>query len=81
MVSTAGATITALGAALLLSGCSIFTPPKAKPVIEDRVSDWGVPKVSVFNGRIQVNTVAPVLDTGDKKPVLPLGSAPKETDK
>jgi hypothetical protein len=48
MVPTDGVTITALGAALLLAGCSMFTPPKAKPVIEDRVSDWGVTKVSVL---------------------------------
>jgi hypothetical protein len=48
MVSTEFATINALGAALLLAGCSMFTPPKAKPVIEDRVSDWGVAKVSVL---------------------------------
>lgn len=35
-------------ALLLLSGCSAFTPPKAKPVIEDRVTDWGMGKIGVL---------------------------------
>jgi hypothetical protein len=26
---------------MLIQGCSLFTPPKAKPVIEDRSSSWG----------------------------------------
>lgn len=33
---------------VLLAGCSSFTPPKSKPVIEDRVTDWGLKKVSVL---------------------------------
>lgn len=48
MFKTCGATITLLGAVWLLPACSLFTPPKAKPVIEDRVSDWGVRKVGVL---------------------------------
>jgi hypothetical protein len=33
---------------LLIQGCSIFTQPKANPVIEDRISDWGKEKIGVL---------------------------------
>src|SRR5262245_61017941 len=35
---------------VLIQGCTFFTPPKAKPVIEERSADWGWPekKVGVF---------------------------------
>ena len=48
MFKAYGATVSLLSVACLVPGCSVFTPPKAKPVIEDRVSDWGVKKIGVL---------------------------------
>lgn len=48
MFKAFGTTFSLLCAACLAPGCSVFTPPKAKPVIEDRVSDWGVKKIGVL---------------------------------
>ena len=33
---------------VLIQGCSVFSQPKAKPVIEERVTDWGIKKVGVL---------------------------------
>ena len=33
---------------VLIQGCSVLTPPKAKPVIEDRITEWGKQKVGVL---------------------------------
>lgn len=32
----------------LMQGCSVFTQPKANPVIEERVTDWGKTKVGIL---------------------------------
>jgi hypothetical protein len=36
-----------LAGLVLIQGCSLFTPPKAKPVIEERSSNWGWPAQKV----------------------------------
>lgn len=48
----------------MISGCSTFTPPKSRPIIEDKVGKWGNEKIGTLATTPERRVIIVHLDSG-----------------